>query len=215
MEITYLGHSSFKIKGKTTTVITDPYDSDSVGLKFPKKIEADIVTISHDHTDHNAKGMIDGSPFIVNCPGEYEIKGVGIVGVPTFHDDEKGAKRGKNTMFRLEMEGVSIVHLGDLGHVLSSAEVDTLDGVNILLVPVGGVYTIDPVQAVAVITDIGPSIVIPMHYSRDGLNEKAFAGLAGLPQFLKEIGKEGVIAQPKLSITKDKMPAEMQVVVLE
>ncbi len=215
MEITYLGHSSFKIKGKSAVVITDPFDSDAVGLKFPKKLEADLVTVSHEHSDHNALAAVEGTPFVINRPGEYEVKGVGVVGVGTFHDDEKGAKRGNNTIFRIEIEGVSIVHLGDLGHVLSSAEVDALDGVNILLVPVGGVYTIGPAQAVAVINDIEPNIVIPMHYAREGLDEKSFAGMTGIPEFMKEIGKEGIVAQPKLSITKDKMPAEMQVIILE
>lgn len=215
MDITYLGHSSFRIKGKAATIVTDPYDSEKVGLKFPKHVEADIVTVSHDHEDHNAVGVVDGSPFLIKGPGEYELKGVGIVGVSVFHDDEKGEKRGRNIMYRIEIDGVSIVHLGDLGHLLSSAQVDELDGVNILFVPIGGVYTIDPAQAAAVVNDIDPAIVIPMHYGREELDPNAFAGLSGLPQFLKEMGKEGVVAQPKLSVTKDKLPAEMQIVVLE
>lgn len=215
MDITYLGHSSFKIRGKNAIVVTDPFASEEVGLKFPKHIEADIVTVSHGHGDHNATSAVEGTPHVVAGPGEYEIKGVGVVGVSVYHDDEKGTKRGRNTIYRIEIDGVSIVHLGDLGHVLSSAQVDELDGVNILLVPVGGVYTITPQQAAQVIADIDPAIVIPMHYGRPELNQKAFGELSPLAVFLKEMGKEGLTPVPKLAITKDKLPAEMQLVVLE
>jgi L-ascorbate metabolism protein UlaG (beta-lactamase superfamily) len=215
MEITYLGHASFRIKGKTTTVVTDPYTPDLVGLKFPKHITADIITVSHDHPDHNAVGQIEGEPYVVHGPGEYEIKGVGIIGIPSFHDAEKGAQRGKNTIYRIEIDGLSIVHLGDLGHTLSVAEADNLDGVDILMIPVGGFYTIDPAAAVSVINEIEPSIVLPMHYGRTELPAKAFGSLATRDTFLKEIGKEDVIPQPKLTVTKDKLPEQMQVVILE
>src|SRR3989344_2417944 len=142
MDITYLGHSSFKLRGKGSIVVTDPFGP-VVGLPFPKHTTADIVTVSHDHEDHNAADLVEGNPFVVRGPGEYEIKGVGVVGLGVFHDDAGGTKRGKNTIYRIELDGISIVHLGDLGHELSSAQVDSLDGVDILLVPVGGVYTID------------------------------------------------------------------------
>jgi len=215
MEINYLGHAAFRIRGKSTTVVTDPYAPEHVGLKFPKHIAADIVTVSHDHPDHNAIHQIEGAAYVVNGPGEYEIKGVGIIGLSTFHDEEKGAKRGKNTIYRIEMDGLSIVHLGDLGHTLSVAEVDSLGGVDILMIPVGGLYTIDPAAAVAVINEIEPSIVLPMHYGRTELPAKAFGNLATREAFLKEIGTENVVPQPKLTITKDKLPEQMQVVILE
>jgi L-ascorbate metabolism protein UlaG (beta-lactamase superfamily) len=215
MEITYLGHAAFRIKGKTATVVTDPFAPEDVGLKFPKHITADVITVSHDHPDHNATGEIEGTAYVVNGPGEYEIKGVGIIGLPTFHDEEKGAKRGKNTIYRIEMDGLSIVHLGDLGHTLSAEDVDALDGVDILMIPVGGFYTIDPAAAVSVINEIEPSIVLPMHYGRTQLNQKAFGALATREAFLKEIGKEDVVPQPKLTVTRDKLPEQMQVVILE
>ncbi len=215
MDITYFGHSSFRIRGKAATVVTDPYSSDMVGLKFPKHTPCDIVTVSHEHEDHNAVSQLDGSPFVVHGPGEYEIKGIAIVGVSVFHDEEKGAKRGRNTIYRIEVDGVSIVHLGDLGHTLTSEQVDGLDGVDILMVPVGGVYTIGPSQAAQVVNEIEPTIVIPMHYGRSELNAKTFSELAPVSSFLKEVGKEAVAPQPKLAITKDKLPPEMQVVVLE
>jgi L-ascorbate metabolism protein UlaG (beta-lactamase superfamily) len=214
MDITYLGHASFRIRGKVATVVTDPYDSSVVGLKFPKHIEANVVTVSHAHEDHNSVSQIEGSPYIIDGPGEYEVKGVGVVGLSTFHDAEKGATRGKNTVYRIEIDGVTIVHLGDLGHVLTADQVDALGGADVVMVPVGGVYSLTPSQAVEVVNEIEPAIVIPMHYAREGLDQKAFGQLSPVSAFLKEIGKE-VTPQPKLSLTKDKLPAEMQVVILE
>lgn len=187
MDITYLGHSSFRLRGKNATVVTDPYNSDIVGLKFPKHIEADIVTVSHEHKDHSTLLSIEGNPYIINGPGEYEVKGVGVVGHAT----------NQNTIYRIEIDGVAIVHLGRLDRTLTTAEVDELDGVHILMIP------IDVTQAVAVINEIEPSIVIPMQYEKSQLDA-----------FLKEIGKE-VVPQAKLTISKDKMPEVMQVVVLE
>ena len=214
MDITSLGHASFRIRGKTATVITDPYDPTLVGMKFPKHVEADIVTVSHEHADHSSVREVEGNPFIIKGSGEYEVSGVGVVGLSAFHDDQKGTVRGRNTIYRIEIDGVAIVHLGDLGHTLSTTEIDELDGVNILMTPVGGVYSLDPAQAVAVVNEIEPEIVIPMHYGRPELNQKAFGGLSPLSAFLKEIGKEAV-PQPKLTVTRDKLPAEMQVIVLE
>ncbi len=215
MEITYLGHSSFRIKGKSAVLVTDPFSSEKVGLKFPKHVEADIVTVSHEHPDHNDAAVVEGTPYVVHGPGEYEIKGVGVVGISTFHDAENGQTRGKNAVYRYDFEGLSIVHLGDLGHLLSSSQVDDLDTVNILFVPVGGVSTINAEQAVQVINDIEPDIVIPMHYGRPELDQATYGAMTPVSEFLKAIGKVDVVPQAKLSITKDKLPAEMQVIVLE
>lgn len=215
MDITYLGHASFKLRGKHATVVTDPFEASSVGLPFPKHTTADIVTVSHDHEDHNAVGVVEGNPFVVHGPGEYEIKGVGIVGIGVYHDDQKGALRGKNTIYRVELDGISLVHLGDLGHELSTTEVDGLDGVDILLVPVGGTYTINAATAAKVVGEIEPTIVIPMHYMVAGLDQKVFGQLTGVDAFLKEMGKADVAALAKLSVTKEKLPEEMQVVVLQ
>jgi len=211
MEILPLGHASFKLRGKFATVVTDPYDEKEMGIKYPKHIEADILTISHNHFDHNAKGLIGGSPFVVEGAGEYEIKGVSVIGVGSFHDDKNGEERGKNTMYRIEIDGLRLLHLGDLGHVLSSAQVDVVDGVDVLFIPVGGVYTIDAEKAAQVISDLEPRIVIPMHYGTDTYNK----GLAPVSVFLKQMGKESVTPGAKLTISRDKLPAEMQVVVLE
>lgn len=214
MEITHLGHSSFKLRGKNTTLVTDPYLEEAVGLKFPRHTAADIVTVSHDHTDHNAVNIIEGSPFVVRGPGEYEVKGVSIVGTQVYHDAEKGVKRGLNTIYRIEVDGVSIVHLGDLGHMLTAEEIEKLDGVDVLLVPVGGSFTIDAATAASLVNEIEPSIVIPMHYGQPEAGGK-IKELAPVTAFLKEMGKEDVARQPKLSVSHDKLPEEMQVVVLE
>ncbi len=195
------------------TLVTDPYTSD-IGLKFPKHTTANIVTISHEHDDHNFISAIDGTPKIVRGPGEYDIAGVGIVGIGTYHDDQKGATRGRNTIFRIEMDGLNIVHLGDLGHALSAPEIESLDGVDILLIPVGGFYTIGPDIAATIVHEVEPSIVIPMHYGRPDLDQKAFGSVLPLSTFLKEMGKEDLVPQPKLSVVKDKLPEELQVVVL-
>lgn len=214
MDITYLGHSSFKLRGKSASLVTDPFETNKVGLSFPKHTAADIVTISHDHDDHNAVSAVEGSPFVISGPGEYEIKGVGIVGIGVYHDEVKGQKRGKNTIYRIEMDGISLVHLGDIGHELSSSEVDNLDGVTVLFVPVGGVYTIGPEQASKIVHEIDPTFVIPMHYNRPEIDQKIFGDLSGVEAFLKEMGKTGITPVTKLAISKDKLPEEMQVVVL-
>ncbi|MBU1326747.1 MBL fold metallo-hydrolase [Patescibacteria group bacterium] len=213
MDILPLGHSSFRIRGKSATVVTDPYDKLVVGLTFPK-VEADIVTVSHDHADHNHVSAVGGSPFVITGPGEYEIKGVSIIGISVLHDDEGGQKRGKNIIYRMEVDGIRIVHLGDLGHVLTTDQVDALDGVDVLFVPVGGEYTIDAVGAKAVVGDIDPAIVIPMHYHIEKLNKQTFGSLAPVSKFLSEMGKES-LSQSKLIVHKDKLPTELQVVVLE
>jgi len=215
MDITYLGHSSFKLRGKKVTVVTDPFDPTLVGLKFPKNLEADIVTVSHAHPDHNNVKQVAGTPFVIDGPGEYEVMGVGMIGIPSFHDDKQGKERGRNTIYNIEIDGIHIVHCGDLGEMLTDKEIEQLGVVDVLLIPVGGTYTITAKQASELIAEIEPSIVIPMHYGRDDLDQKTFSELAPLPTFLKIMAKEDAVAQPKLVITKDKIPDTMQVVVLE
>ncbi|MBI4067309.1 MBL fold metallo-hydrolase [Candidatus Gottesmanbacteria bacterium] len=214
MEITYLGHACFKLRGKSATVVTDPFDPDMVGVKFPK-ISANIVTVSHQHKDHNYSAGVSDREIVISGPGEYELKGIKILGVSTYHDSEGGKDRGKNTIYRIEIDRVSIVHLGDLGHKLNDKEVDRLDGVDVLLVPVGGEYTINSEEAAMVASQIEPKIIIPMHYNRPDLNQQNFAKLTGVETFLKEMGKTGVTPLPKLVVNRDKLPLETTVVVLE
>lgn len=214
MEITHLGHASFKIRGKNVILVTDPFDPDFIGIKFPKT-EADVVTISHDHGDHNFKSVIPGTPIIISGPGEYEVKGAKIIGVSTYHDSQNGRERGKNTVYRILIDGVSIVHCGDLGHKFDDSQLEIVSGANILMIPVGGFYTIDASLASEVVSQIDPDIIIPMHYSASGLNKEIASKLMGVDIFLKQMGKEGIAPQPKLVVTKDKLPPEPMVVVLE
>lgn len=218
MDITYLGHSCFKLRTAGASLVTDPF-SNGIGMVMPK-VSADVVTVSHDHDDHNNVGAITGTarrekPFIIDAPGEYEIGGVSVFGVDTYHDEVEGAKRGKNAVFSILMDGLSVVHLGDLGHELTSKQVQEINGVDILLCPVGGVYTIGPVEAAKVVTELEPSIVIPMHYKTPLLTGDAFADLKGVDDFIKELGVEQVERTDKLSVTKVSLPEEMRVVVLE
>ena len=209
MEITWLGHSCFRIKSNPITIIADPYSPD-LGYSLGKPA-AQIVTVSHQHSGHSYVQGVGGEPRLVTGPGEYEIGGVLIMGVATFHDNEKGGERGKNTVYVMHIGEVSVCHLGDLGHVLTAEQVEELDNVDILLLPVGGVSTIDTSMAVEVVRQIDPKVVIPMHYKTEALNRK----LEPVDSFLKEIGAEQVVAQPKLSLTKSSLPITMQVVLLE
>ncbi|HEX6976749.1 MAG TPA: MBL fold metallo-hydrolase [Patescibacteria group bacterium] len=212
MDIIYLGHSSFKIKGKNMSVVTDPFDPKKVGLKFPKT-EAEVVTISHHHDDHDAYSQVDGVKRVVDGPGEYEIGGVSIVGISSFHDDKKGEERGKNTIYSIELDGLTIAHLGDLGHSLSEDKIKELTDVDVLMIPVGGEFTIDSKAAVEIVKQINPTIVIPMHYQTPGLNPETFSKLASPDAFLAEVGLK-VEKLPKLSIKAGDLVVEDQKVVL-
>lgn len=214
MEITYLGHSSFKLRGKTASVITDPFDPDMVGIKLPAKTEADAVTVSHQHKDHNFVKALSGNPLIIAGPGEYEIKGIRIIGVSTFHDDVLGAQRGRNTVYHFKIDGVSLVHLGDLGHKLADADRELLDEIDVLFVPVGGFYSLSPSVAAEVVAQLEPRLIIPMHY-RTPAHSVGWDKVSTVDVFLKEMGKEGIVPQAKLVVSKDKIPAEPTIVVLE
>lgn len=217
MEIKYVGHSSFLIKTKNARVLTDPFDPKAVGLKFPKT-ETDIVTISHNHDDHSHMGQVVGAegamPLVIDMPGEFESRGVRIFGFSSFHDDKKGEERGENNLYKIEAEGISILHCGDLGVVLDDSVVDAIGDVDILMVPTGGLYTINSAQAVELVKKVEPSIVIPMHFKRDGINEKVFGSLEPIEEFLKKLGAENVAPVPKLVIKNEEMADEMKVIVL-
>ena len=208
MEITWLGHSCFKLKGKQATVITDPF-SPAIGYTLGK-VTADIVTVSHPHPGHSYVQGVADEPRVLKSPGEYESGGVLTVGVHTFHDNEKGAQRGKNTVFVIDVDDVMICHLGDLGHVLTAEQVAEINGVDVLLIPVGNVSTIDAVQAAQIVRQLEPKIVIPMHYKTEAEKKD----LETADRFLKEMGVKEAIAQPKLLVNKSSMPLTMQVVML-
>lgn len=213
MEISFLGHSSFKIRGKSATLVTDPFNPKMVGFPFPK-IEAEIVTISHNHEDHNQAQEVLGNPFVISGPGEYEVRGVQVFGFSTFHDASGGTQRGQNTIYLVEMDGLRLMHLGDLGHKLEDKQLEEVEGVDVLFLPVGGVVTVEPAEASEIISTLEPKIVIPMHYQMPGLNPAIFGQLKDVKTFLKEIG-EDVVPQPKLVVNREALPEETKIVVLE
>lgn len=207
MEISWLGHSCFHLRGKNVTLITDPF-SPQPGHSLGK-VSAPIVTISHNHPGHNSVESISGDPRIVRGPGEYEISDVLITGVASYHDDKHGQELGRNTIYIIHMDDLVICHLGDLGHVLQEEQLEEVADADILLVPIGGQHTINAAQAAEVISQVEPHIVIPMHYSHptgDAPNS--------LDKFCREMGIEAINPQPKLSMTRSTLPAETQVVVL-
>lgn len=211
-----MGHSCFRIKGKKAILVTDPFDS-YIGFKMPK-VSADIITVSHEHQDHNNISAVTGTtrrkqPFVISGPGEYEVSGVFVFGVSSFHDDESGSRRGPNTVYVINMEGMRLVHLGDLSHKLTDEQLEEVNGADILFIPVGGTYTIDPKVAVEVIGQIQPKIIIPMHYKTTDYDPK-FGLQISVDDFLKEIGVE-VKPVNKLTISRDKLPEEREVVVLK
>lgn len=216
MDIKYLGHSSFLLKSKDCRLVTDPFDPGMTGIKFPK-VEADVVTVSHQHGDHNQTKLIGGTPapLVIDMPGEFEVKGMRIFGFASFHDKEKGAKRGENNLYKMEADGVSVLHCGDLGLVLDDNFIDTLGQVDVLLVPVGGVYTITAQEAVSLVKRVEPRIVIPMHYNHDKLKQEGFSQLSRIDEFLKEMGASNTVPVPKFSIKKEELNQEMKVVVME
>ena len=209
MEITWLGHSCFRIKGKEATIVTDPYDKT---LGYPmRKPTANIVTISHNHPQHCFLEGVAGNPRVVSRPGEYDISNISIYGIPTFHDNEKGQNRGKNTVFFMEIDGVKVCHLGDLGHVPTSEQIEQISDVEILMVPIGGGSTLDAAAAAEAIGLLEPKLVLPMHYKTDVVKME----LESLEKFIKVMGLTEVVPQPKLNITKSTLPIETRVLVLD
>lgn len=209
MEIVWLGHSCFRIRGREATVVTDPCPPSS-GYNIAKPTAA-IVTISHDHEGHSYRKGVAGSPRIIDGPGEYEVEGVFIVGVPTYHDSRRGEVRGKNLAFILEMEDIRVCHLGDLGHTPTAEQVEELSGLDILLIPVGGHTTIDGAAAGEIVSLLEPRLVIPMHY-RTAASQ---APLDPLDRFLREMGVKSYQPQAKLATSRASLPQETQVVVLD
>jgi L-ascorbate metabolism protein UlaG (beta-lactamase superfamily) len=210
MVITWYGQSCFKVQSGETILITDPF-SKEIGLTPPRG-QANIVTISHQHYDHNnVEALAASNPFVIEGPGEYEVKGVNIVGLEAFHDQKEGKERGSNTVYVIEMEGIKICHLGDIGQLkLDSRQIEIIDGIDILMIPVGGIYTVNGEEAADLINQIEPKIVIPMHYKIPGLTIK----LEGLEDFLDEMGVSKKETVEKLAIKKKDLPEEGSEVVV-
>lgn len=214
MKIEYLGHSSFLITTDSgVRVLTDPYDPEG----YPGKLNyavldepVDVVTVSHEHPDHGAVGIINGSPIIIKGNGKFSASGVSFLGVQTFHDNSGGSERGKNTFFVIEADGLRIGHAGDLGHVLTGDQASEIGDVDVALLPIGGYYTIDAKEADRVAQQLNANIIIPMHYS----TEKCLFPIASIDSFTQ--GKDNVFYTDgsDLDITCASLPKEQQVIVL-
>jgi L-ascorbate metabolism protein UlaG (beta-lactamase superfamily) len=174
-------------------------------------MDADLVTVSHDHENHSYTQVVRDGAYEIHGPGEYEVAGVSVVGVPTFHDAEKGTKHGRNTVYLIEIDDVRICHLGDLGHKLEDAEAEAVASPDVLLVPVGGRTSMNAAQAAEVVRQLEPRFVVPMHYAIPGLKLE----LDPIERFLKEMGVTAGEPQPKLAVQKSSGDYDTKVVVLE
>jgi L-ascorbate metabolism protein UlaG (beta-lactamase superfamily) len=210
MKIRWMGHACFLITDKGgTRVLTDPFDQ-SVGYPLPE-VEADIVTVSHGHFDHNYTQAVKGDFEVVDAAGSFTVRGIPIKGVATYHDEEKGAKRGKNNVYIMEIDRLKVCHLGDLGHVLDDDTVKDIGPVDVLLIPVGGYYTIDAQTAVKVVGQLKPRLVIPMHFKTAVMNFP----IVGVDDFLNKIGKGDRVGSNEIEVSAEDLGDTMQVKVLD
>lgn len=209
MELTYIGHSCFHIKGKKVSIVIDPYNPEMTGYKMPKQ-NCKILLNSHNHDDHNFNQQVNHE-VLLNNPGEYEIDDVYVIGVQTAHDDKDGNERGQNIVFSIDIDGINIVHLGDLGHELNEKALSKLGAVDVLLVPVGGHFTVDSFTASKIISAIEPKIVVPMHYKTEDLKIKE---LDELSVFLHEMGEKNPEKLDSLKLTAQPTNEDTKIIVL-
>jgi L-ascorbate metabolism protein UlaG (beta-lactamase superfamily) len=210
MRIKWLGHSCFKMTGsKEIRIITDPFDN-TVGYKMPKD-KADIVTTSHSHFDHSFTEAIEGDFEVINKVGNFYVKDMAITGIASHHDKSGGKKRGDNVIYVFNIDDIKVCHLGDLGNVLNNKQIEEIGSINVLLIPVGGNFTIDATEAVEVINQLNPSIVIPMHFKTPAVNFpidtvevflQKIGGGEKLPSQVVEINKEDLNKQAKVYVLR-------------
>lgn len=217
MNINWYGQSCFQIsssqgKNDHVSMVIDPFDENTTGLKLPK-LQADIVLVTHDHSDHSNVKAVSGSGFVIKGPGEYDIERVFIQGISGYHDDVQGTQRGSITIYTIETEGMRICHLSDLGQKeLTSDQLDKIGDIDILMIPVGGVYTIDAAGAMKIMAQIEPRVIMPMHYKIPKLKIK----LDDVDKFLKNLGIKKPEPLPRLSIKKkDISTEEAKIIILQ
>ncbi len=222
MHITLLGHNCFRLSGRDVTLVTDPFAPAEGSLRVGgerEQVSADIVTVSHDSPGYNAVEAVGGEPRAVTGPGEYEIKGVLITGVGTFRDAEHGKARGRNTVYLIELDELRVCHLGNLGHVLETEQVDEIGTVDVLFVPAGGQETISAAQVSEVISQLEPSVVVPMGWTARGSDAPGATGSTpALDRFCHEMGIKEIEFQQRYTVNKGLRPTEaqaVQVVLLE
>lgn len=209
MKIQWFGHACFKLTSdKGISVITDPFNEE-VGYSLPRE-HAHIVTVSHGHHDHNYIEAIEGNPTVLQKIGSFYIKDISIKGIRTFHDEVEGKKRGINTVYLINMDGIKICHLGDLGHILSPEKIEEIGGVDVLLIPVGGTYTLGPAEAVTVTQQLKPKLVIPMHFKTPRLS----FSLEGVNSFFELIKAGRILKENSIEFMKRDLDGEPKIVAL-
>lgn len=218
VKVRWCGHNCFEITGKNVTIATDPFKGSMVGLETPK-ITADIILSSHDHGDHwdkkTAKSWSKEDTEILKWRNEsFNIKGVKIKGVATAHDDKEGGARGKNTVFVFTIDNITFCHCGDLGHLLSNEQINDIGKIDVLLIPIGGIFTIDPTNATKVVEQLKPKIVIPMHYYHEGLST-FFKALHTINDFLKDKQNIKKIDKSETEIIEEIFPKNTEIWVLK
>jgi len=209
MLIRWHGHSCFEIGGDNgVTLVTDPHDGKSIGIR-PPAVQAGIVLMSHDHFDHNCERIVQGTDRrSVTKAGSHNIKGIPILGVQSWHDQEEGKKRGQNIMFKFEVDGLVLCHLGDLGQVLDEEQVRKLGEIDILFIPVGGTFTLDADMAWKVVKMLKPRIVVPMHFRVGGLS----LSIAPVDGFLEKAGKDSVVkVGNEVELAREDLPDEQEI----
>ena len=209
MDVTWLGHACFRLRGRSTAVVTDPYPP-SLGPKL-SRLDADLVTVSHGHPNHSYVRAVGADAHVIEGPGEYEVLGVTVLGLPTFHDTTSGAEHGRNTVYVIELDEVRVCHLGDLGHRLGDDDLEAIGTLDVLLAPVGGRSGLSAVQAAEVVRQLEPRLVVPMHYALPAIKTE----LEPVERFLKEMGVASAEPQPKLSTGPGSGDVETRVMVLE
>lgn len=210
MKIQWLGHSCFLLTARGgTRVLNDPFNPE-IGYPAPA-VQADIVTTSHQHDDHNYTKAVKGQFAVVNTPGKHTAKGIEITGVETAHDEAGGIKRGKNLVFRIVLDGISVVHCGDLGHPLSADQVKALGTVDVLLLPVGGFYTIGPAEARQVMDQLKPRLTVPMHFKTPSINFP----IQTVEPFLQLVGESEQAGSMTIEVEPADLAASVRIVVLD
>lgn len=209
LDLTWLGHACFRMRGREGIVLADPPDPKS-GHAIPKT-EAHLVTISHDHPGHNSLRSVGGEPVVLTGPGEYEVQEILVTGVGSYHDEDKGASRGRNTVFAIRLDDMVICHLGDLGHELPSGDLERLGDVDIVLVPISGADTnLSAATAAEIVHQLEPKVVVPMSYDPDKRRKDS-----PFDRLLHELGVKEIAPVPKLSVTRSSLPTDVQVVALD
>lgn len=207
-EFRWFGHNCFRIRAREATVLTDPVGR-VTGYPLPKQT-ADVVTLSHDHPGHANLDAVKQPYALLQGPGEYEVHDVFVTGIRTYHDEAKGAERGYNTVYLIELENLVVCHLGDLGHPLTEEQAETMANVDVLLVPVGGGDVLDPAKAAEIVAQLEPKLVIPMQYATAQGDKQ----LGGLEPFFKELGVEVPAGEEKLSLRQSDLGETMRLVAL-